>query len=77
MTLGVRGGDAAIPGIGAGANGNAGNQAKPLGNDPIMLCDPISYPRIILTAGKAGHQIIQLPKETIWLSDWFSTRRSI
>ncbi len=57
--------DAAIPGIGAGANGNAGNpRAKPLGNDPIMLCDPISYPRIILTAGMYGHQIIQLPKET-------------
>jgi hypothetical protein len=70
--------NAAIPGIGAGANGNAGNpRSKPLGNDPIMLCDPISYPRIMLTAGMYGHQIIQLPKETIWLFDWFYTRRSI
>ena len=70
--------DAAIPGIGAGANNNAANpRAKPLGNDPIMICDPISYPRIILTAGMYGMQIIQLPKEVIWLFDWFYTRREI
>jgi hypothetical protein len=69
--------DAAIPG---GANGNFGPnnpRAKPLGNDPIMICDPISYPRVIITAGGYGHQIIQLPKETIWLFDWFHTRRII
>jgi hypothetical protein len=70
--------DAAIPGIGAGANTAQNNpRAKPLGNDPIMICDPISYPRIILTAGMYGHQIIQLPKETVWLFDWFFTRRII
>jgi len=70
--------DARIPGIGAGANANPGNpRAKPLGNDPIMLCDPISYPRIILTAGNYGMQVVQLPKEQIWLFDWFFTRRVI
>lgn len=69
--------DAAIPGIGAGGNGPANPRAKPLGNDPIMICDPISYPRIILTAGMYGMQVVQLPKETLWLFDWFYTRREI
>lgn len=70
--------DASIPGIGAGANANPGNpRAKPLGNDPIMMCDPIGYPRILLTAGNYGMQIVQQPNEMIWLFDWFYTRREI
>jgi hypothetical protein len=69
--------DKSIPGIGAGGNNPANPRARPLGNDPIMLCDPISYPRIILTAGNYGMQIVQQPKEMIWLFDWFYTRRSI
>jgi hypothetical protein len=70
--------DARVPGIGAGANANPGNpRAKPLGNDPLMLCDPISYPRVLLTAGNYGMQIIQQPKQMVWLFDWFYTRRVI
>lgn len=70
--------DAAIPGIGAGANDNPANpRARPLGNDPIMTCEPIGYPRLILTAGMYGLQIIQTPKEMLWLFDWFGGRREI
>jgi hypothetical protein len=70
--------DAAIPGIGAGAGDNTANpRARPLGNDPIMTCEPIGYPRIILTAGMYGLQIVQTPKEMLWLFDWFGGRREI
>jgi hypothetical protein len=70
--------DAAIPGIGAGGgNGSDNPRARPLGNDPILLCDPVGYPRIILTAGNYGIQIIQKPKEMIWLFDWFYARRVV
>ena len=67
--------DAAIPGIGAGGNKPDNPRAKPLGNDPIMICDPVGYPRIILTAGNHGIQIVQKPKEMIWLFAWFYARR--
>ena len=70
--------DAAVPGIGAGNRNNGGNpRSRPLGNDPIMKCDPIGYPRIILTAGMYGMQIVQTPKEMLWLFDWFGGRREI
>jgi len=69
--------DAAIPGIGAGGNKPDNPRAKPLGNDPIMICDPVGYPRIILTAGNHGIQIVQKPKEMIWLFAWFYARRIV
>jgi hypothetical protein len=70
--------DAAIPGIGAsGGNYPANPRARPLGNDPIMLCDPVGFPRIILTSKDYGMQVIQQPNEIIWLFDWFYTRRVI
>jgi hypothetical protein len=70
--------DAAIPGIGAGGGKYPANpRARPLGNDPIMLCDPVGYPRIILTSKDYGMQVIQQQNEIIWLFDWFYARREI
>lgn len=65
--------DAAKPGL----NGTGAGRAAPLGNDPIMVCDPVGYPRIIVASGEYGQQIIQAPKETLILFDWFYARRDI
>jgi glyoxylase-like metal-dependent hydrolase (beta-lactamase superfamily II) len=61
--------DAAKPGLGP--------RGKPLGNDPIMICDPMGYPRIIVASGGYGVQIVQAPKEMLMLFDWFYARRDI
>jgi glyoxylase-like metal-dependent hydrolase (beta-lactamase superfamily II) len=65
--------DAAKPGL----NGTGAGRAAPLGNDPIMICDPVGYPRIIVASGEYGQQIMQTPKETLMLFDWFYARRDI
>jgi len=65
--------DAAKPGL----NGTGAGRAQPLGNDPIMICDPVGYPRIIVASGEYGLQIVQAPKETLMLFDWFYARRDI
>jgi hypothetical protein len=63
--------DAAIPGLGAG-----GARSKPLGNDPIMVCDPVGYPRI-LSFGLYPVEIIQLPGRIVQFFDFFYTHRTI
>ena len=65
--------DAAKPGL----NGTGQGRAQPLGNDPIMICDPVGYPRVIAASGEYGLQIVQAPKETLMLFDWFYARRDI
>jgi hypothetical protein len=64
--------DAAIPGLGASEPG----RNKPLGNDPIMVCDPIGYPRV-LTFGAYPMEILQLPTRIIMFFDFFYTHRTI
>jgi hypothetical protein len=63
--------DAAIPGLG----GERGRD-KPLGNDPIMFCDPIGFPRV-LTFGAYPMEILQLPNRIIMFFDFFYTHRTI
>jgi glyoxylase-like metal-dependent hydrolase (beta-lactamase superfamily II) len=60
--------DAAKPGLGP--------RGHPLGNDPIMGCDPMGLVRSIVW-GVYPTEIIQTPKETFMLFDWFYTRRQI
>jgi hypothetical protein len=60
--------DAAKPGLGA--------RGKPLGNDPIMICDPMGYPRIMFWTGYP-FEIIQLKDRTLMFFDWFYTYRTI
>src|ERR1700674_5532120 len=64
--------DAAIPGL---AGGNSGRN-KPLGNDPIMFCDPVGYPRI-LSFGAYPVEILQLPGRVIQFFDFFYAHRTI
>ena len=65
--------DAAKPGL----NGTGPGRAQPLGNDPIMICDPVGYPRVLVASGNYGLQIVQAPKEMLMLFDWFYGRRDI
>jgi hypothetical protein len=65
--------DAAKPGL----NGTGRGRAQPLGNDPIMICDPVGYPRVLVASGNYGIQIVQTPKEMLMLFDWFYARRDI
>lgn len=60
--------NAAKPGIGP--------RAQPLGNDPIMTCDPVGLVRS-LVMGVYPIQIVQTPKEILMLFDWFYTQRAI
>jgi glyoxylase-like metal-dependent hydrolase (beta-lactamase superfamily II) len=60
--------DAAKPGLGP--------RGHPLGNDPIMLCDPMGLVRSIVW-GVYPTEFIQTPRETFMLFDWFYTRRQI
>lgn len=60
--------DAAKPGLGP--------RGAPLGNDPIMGCDPMGLVRSLVW-GVYPTEIIQTPKETLMLFDWFYTRRQI
>lgn len=54
----------------------AGGRAQPLGNDPIMICDPVGYPRI-MSFGAYPLEMIQMPGRIIQLFDFFYTHRTI
>jgi hypothetical protein len=70
--------DAARPGLDRTRKASDGsNRTGPLGNDPIMICDPVGYPRVLVASGNYGIQIVQAPKEVFMIFDWFWTRRDI
>jgi hypothetical protein len=56
--------------------GLRGPRAQPLGNDPMMICDPMGFPRIILWTNYPV-EIIQIPGRTLMFFDWFYTYRTI
>jgi len=60
--------DAAKPGLGP--------RGKPLGNDPIMICDPMGYPRILFWTNYPI-EIIQIPGRTMMFFSWFYTYRTV
>jgi hypothetical protein len=60
--------DAAKPGI--------GKRAQPLGNDPMMICDPAGYPRVILYNDYPS-EIVQIPGRIIQFFDYFNAHRII
>ena len=60
--------DAAKPGLGP--------RGRPLGNDPMMICDPMGYPRILFW-NNYPYEIVQLPNRLIMFFDWFYTYRTI
>jgi hypothetical protein len=60
--------DAAKPGIGP--------RAQPLGNDQIMICDPIGYPRIA-HGGDYPMEFVQTKDRLIEFFDFFYTYRTI
>ena len=60
--------EAAKPGLGP--------RGHPLGNDPIMGCDPMGLIRSVVW-GVYPTEIVQTPKETLMLFDWFYARRQI
>jgi hypothetical protein len=60
----------AKPGLGGSG------RAQPLGNDPMMMCDPMGFPRIMFWTNYPI-EIIQLPKRTLMFFDWFYTYRTI
>jgi hypothetical protein len=60
--------DAAKPGLGP--------RGKPLGNDPMMICDPMGFPRILFW-NNYPYEIVQLPNRMIMFFDWFYTYRTI
>ena len=63
--------DANIPGLGGPEGRN-----KPLGNDPMMICDPLGYPRV-LSFGAYPMEIVQLPGRIIQFFDFFYVHRTI
>jgi cyclase len=60
--------DAAKPGLGP--------RGKPLGNDPIMECNPVGYPRILFW-NAYPIQFVQTPKEIFMFFDFFNAYRTI
>ena len=60
--------DAAKPGIGP--------RAQPLGNDPIMGCDPIGYPRIAFY-NAYPMEFVQTKDRLVEFFDFFYTHRTI
>ena len=60
--------DAAKPGLGP--------RGAPLGNDPMMSCDPMGIPRILFYFA-VPEEIIQLPDRVVQLFDWYHTFRVI
>jgi glyoxylase-like metal-dependent hydrolase (beta-lactamase superfamily II) len=60
--------DAAKPGL--------SHRGRPLGNDPIMICDPMGYPRILFWNGYPL-EVIRTPNRFIMFFDWFYTYRTI
>jgi hypothetical protein len=63
--------DVNIPGLGGAPGRN-----KPLGNDPMMICDPLGFPRV-LSFGAYPMEIVQLPDRIIQFFDFFYTHRTI
>jgi hypothetical protein len=61
---------AAKPGLGRS------ERAQPLGNDPMMLCDPMGFPRIMFWTNYP-YEIVQLPNRVVMFFDWFYTYRTI
>ena len=62
--------NAAKPGLGGSG------RAQPLGNDPMMICDPMGFPRIMFWTNYPI-EMIQIPGRTIMFFDWFYTYRTI
>jgi len=60
--------DAAKPGLGP--------RAQPLGNDPMMLCDPVGYPRIA-HGGAYPMEFVQTKDRLIEFFDYFYVHRTI
>ncbi len=60
--------NAAKPGLGP--------RGQPLGNDPMMICDPMGFPRILFW-DNYPYEMIQLPDRMIMFFDWFYTYRTI
>jgi hypothetical protein len=60
--------DAAKPGLGP--------RAQPLGNDPMMSCDPVGYPRIA-HGGAYPMEFVQTKDRLIEFFDFFYTYRTI
>jgi hypothetical protein len=60
--------DAARPGLGP--------RGTPLGNDPMMVCDPMGIPRILFYYA-VPEEIIQLPGRVFQVFDWYHTWRVI
>jgi len=61
---------AAKPGLGGSG------RAQPLGNDPMMNCDPMGFPRIMFWTNYPI-EIVQIQKRTMMFFDWFYTYRTI
>lgn len=53
-----------------------GPRAQPLGNDPMMICDPVGYPRIIFYNDYPS-EIVQIPGRIIQFFDYFDAHRII
>ena len=53
-----------------------GPRGKPLGNDPMMICDPMGYPRIMFWTNYPI-EIVQRPERLLMFFDWFYTYRTI
>src|SRR5579863_1076686 len=61
--------DAAKPGL-------SGPKAQPLGNDPMMSCEPMGFPRIMLYQA-VPMEFMQVPGRVIVFYDWFHTWRTV
>jgi hypothetical protein len=61
--------DAAKPGL-------SGPKAQPLGNDPMMSCEPMGFPRILLYQA-VPTEFMQVSGRVIVFHDWFHTWRTI
>ena len=59
--------DAAKPGLGP--------RGVPLGNDPLMICDPVGYPRSFTY--NYGMEFIETPGRTLQFFEWGHTWRTI
>jgi hypothetical protein len=60
--------DANKPGIGP--------RSQPLGNDPMMICDPVGYPRVIFYNDYPS-ELVQTPGRIIQFFDYFNAHRII
>jgi hypothetical protein len=60
--------DAAKPGLGP--------RGKPLGNDPMMICDPMGFPRIMFWTNYPI-EILQQAQRTFVFFSWFYAYRTI